>query len=74
MTDPGLSERRAGADVPALVLWGASHGIVDPDHGRAYAEALPQARLVVLPRAGPVPQIEQPAALAGELTAFLAAA
>jgi pimeloyl-ACP methyl ester carboxylesterase len=60
MTDPGLAARLAGVTVPALVLWGDSDRIVDPDYGRAYADAIPTARFQLLPATGHVPQIETP--------------
>jgi pimeloyl-ACP methyl ester carboxylesterase len=60
MTDPSLAARLAKLQVPALVVWGASDGIVGVDYGRAYAEAIPGARFEVLPATGHVPQLEAP--------------
>jgi pimeloyl-ACP methyl ester carboxylesterase len=60
MTDPTLAARLAELQVPALVVWGASDGIVGVDYGRAYAEAIPGARFEVLPDTGHVPQLETP--------------
>jgi pimeloyl-ACP methyl ester carboxylesterase len=60
MTDPTLTERLATLDIPALVLWGDSDRIVDPDYGRAYAAAIPQARFQLLPGTGHSPQLETP--------------
>jgi pimeloyl-ACP methyl ester carboxylesterase len=70
MHDPGLRARLAGVDVPALVLWGESDGIVDVDYGRAYAAALPGAELLVVREAGHLPQVEQTAAVADLVRAF----
>lgn len=50
-------------NIPALVVWGESDGVVDTDYGRAYAQALPHARFELIPEAGHLPQIEQPARL-----------
>ncbi|MGH3201835.1 MAG: alpha/beta fold hydrolase [Streptosporangiaceae bacterium] len=36
MADPTLSERLGSLEIPTLVLWGRSDGIVDVDYGRAY--------------------------------------
>jgi pimeloyl-ACP methyl ester carboxylesterase len=47
-------------DVPALVLWGASDGVVSPDYGRAYAGLIPGARFELIENAGHHPEIEQP--------------
>ena len=63
MGDPTLRGRLAGITVPALVLWGDSDQIVDPDYGRAYAAAIPGARFQVLTATGHVPQIETPGQL-----------
>jgi pimeloyl-ACP methyl ester carboxylesterase len=60
MTDPTLAARLAKLQVPALVVWGESDGIVTVDYGRAYAEAIPGARFVVLPGTGHGPQLETP--------------
>ena len=71
MVDPGLLPPLAEAQAPTLVLWGESDGIVDVEYGRAYAQAFARARFEVLPKAGHLPQIEQPAALADALSAFV---
>ena len=60
MTDPGLRSRLAAIGLPALVLWGDSDGIADPDYGRAYAAAIPAARFRLLADTGHLPQIENP--------------
>jgi pimeloyl-ACP methyl ester carboxylesterase len=60
MADPTLAGRLAAVTVPALVLWGESDGVVDPDYGRAYAAAIPGARFAPLPGTGHLPQIESP--------------
>jgi pimeloyl-ACP methyl ester carboxylesterase len=51
----------AAIDRPALIVWGDADRIVPIEHGRALAAALPQAGLVVVPRAGHWVQEEQPA-------------
>jgi len=60
MHDPKLRRRLGRVRIPALVVWGESDGVVDPDYGRAYAQSLPNARFTLIPEAGHVPQIEQP--------------
>src|SRR5438445_8286295 len=60
MGDPKLRRRLARVRIPALVVWGESDGIADPDYGRAYAQSLPNARFELIPEAGHLPQIEQP--------------
>jgi pimeloyl-ACP methyl ester carboxylesterase len=61
MTDDTLAARLAALDLPTLVLWGESDGIVGVEYGRGYADAIPGARFVVLPQTGHMPQLETPA-------------
>ena len=63
MGDRKLRRRLRRVNIPALVVWGESDGVIDPDYGRVYAQALPNARFELIPEAGHLPQIEQPARL-----------
>lgn len=47
-------------DVPSLVIWGAQDRIISVSRAVPTATALPRARLLVLPDAGHVAQMEQP--------------
>ena len=60
MSDAALADRLKTLEIPALVLWGESDGIVDLDYGRAYAAAIPMARFQELPATGHSPQLETP--------------
>jgi pimeloyl-ACP methyl ester carboxylesterase len=60
MTDPALAGRLGTLEIPTLVLWGDSDGIVDVDYGRAYAAAIPMARFQLLTETGHSPQLETP--------------
>jgi pimeloyl-ACP methyl ester carboxylesterase len=60
MTNAALAARLAALDLRTLVLWGESDGIAGVEYGRAYAEAIPGARFVVLPDTGHMPQVETP--------------
>jgi pimeloyl-ACP methyl ester carboxylesterase len=60
MTDPSLGERLQQLDIPTLVLWGASDGIVDAAYGRAYSEAIANSRFELLADTGHMPQMESP--------------
>jgi pimeloyl-ACP methyl ester carboxylesterase len=60
MRDPKLRRRLGRVRTPALVVWGESDGVVDPDYGRAYAQSLPNARFELIPEASHLPQMEQP--------------
>lgn len=70
MNDAGLAERLAGVTTPTLVVWGDSDHIVDPDYGRALAQAIPGARFELLRDAGHLPQIETPTQLLETIWAF----
>ncbi|WP_405835576.1 alpha/beta fold hydrolase [Streptomyces sp. NBC_01518] len=60
MADPTLVGRLGSLEIPTLVLWGESDGIVDTDYGRAYAAAIPLAQFQLLPETGHSPQLETP--------------
>ena len=72
MADPGLHDRLAGMDLPTLVVWGEADGVADPEYGRAFAEAVPGARYLLLRGTGHLPQIETPEQLLEPLWAFAA--
>jgi pimeloyl-ACP methyl ester carboxylesterase len=69
--NPKLVRRLHRIDVPVLLLWGESDGIVTPAYGRAYAERIPGARFEVIAGAGHVPQVEQPEAFVASVARFL---
>jgi pimeloyl-ACP methyl ester carboxylesterase len=73
MHDPGLLVRLGSRDVPTLVIWGASDRIVTPAYGRAMADAFAHADFAVIPDAGHLPHLEQPATTFEALDTFLAA-
>jgi len=56
-----------------LVVWGAADRVVPPEHGTAYAEALPDARFVLIEDAGHLPQLETPERLRNLVVEFTAA-
>jgi pimeloyl-ACP methyl ester carboxylesterase len=71
MTDPSLLGQLSSVDVPVLVVWGAADRIYPPEHGEAFAKAIPGARLVVLEQAGHLPQLEAPSALLAAVLDFV---
>ena len=60
MADPGLLDRLPSVAVPVLVIWGEADRMIPVEHGRAYAKAIPNARFLLLPEAGHLPQLEAP--------------
>ncbi len=71
MSDPDLVDRLRELHVPTLVLFGESDRIVTPAHGRAVAAAIPGAEFAVVPEAGHLPHLENPAATWALLDPFL---
>lgn len=59
MHDPTLRARLAQITIPALVAWGESDRIVDPEYGRLYASSIPGARFELIREAAHFPQIER---------------
>jgi pimeloyl-ACP methyl ester carboxylesterase len=55
-----------------MVMWGESDRIATPAYGEAYADAFANAQLTIIPEAGHLPQIEQPAATFAAIDSFIA--
>ena len=60
MHDPRLKHRLHRIDVPTLLIWGASDGLVTTDYAKAYRDLIPGAELEIIDNAGHIPQAEQP--------------
>lgn len=61
------------AGVPTLVVVGEDDALTPPAQARAMADAIPGARLSVIPGAGHLPPVERPAATSQVLLEFLRA-
>lgn len=70
MTDTTLRERLSAAALPVLVIWGDHDRIADPDYGRAFAQAIPNAEFVLLAETGHMPQLESPTRLVRAIQDF----
>ncbi|MCS7251277.1 MAG: alpha/beta fold hydrolase [Anaerolineae bacterium] len=57
--------------VPTLVIVGEEDAVTPPDVARQMAEGIPQARVVVIPRAGHLANVEAPEAFNEAVWAFL---
>lgn len=62
----------AAADLPCLVVWGAGDPYIPASFADRQRSAFPSADVQILPASGHWPFIDDPAAVAGPLTAFLA--
>jgi pimeloyl-ACP methyl ester carboxylesterase len=69
--DRKLRGRLHRATVPTLVVWGVRDRLVPPAHARAFVDALPDARLVLLDAAAHMPYVETPAAFSKAVNDFL---
>ncbi len=70
---PGALPRLGSIAAPALVIHGETDRLVPPENGRILARALPNARLVMLPRASHIFFTDQFMAARDALLAFLSA-
>jgi pimeloyl-ACP methyl ester carboxylesterase len=73
MHNPKLKHRLHRATMPALLLRGASDGLVSQSYLEGYAKLLPNARTAVIAEAGHGPQVEQPERFADTVLSFLTA-
>jgi pimeloyl-ACP methyl ester carboxylesterase len=71
MHSPALLKWLHRANLPTLVAWGASDGVVTPDYGRKLTKALPDAKFELIEGAGHYPHLEQPAALSKLIFDFM---
>jgi len=58
MTDPTLRDRLQGISVPTMLIWGEQDGIIKPQVGEAYRDAIPGATLHVLGGCAHLPHVE----------------
>jgi len=73
--NPKLRQRLHRIAIPTLLVWGASDRFVTSGYyGTAYRDAIPNAQLAVIDRAGHWPHVEQPEAVVERVGAFLASA
>jgi pimeloyl-ACP methyl ester carboxylesterase len=70
MADSGLLDRLPTITIPVLAIWGEADRVVPAEHGRAYAKAIPNARFLLLPEAGHMPQFETPGRLLAAVRDF----
>jgi len=69
--NPSLKNRLNRIQVETLVVWGAKDGFVRPKYGRAFAQRIPGATFVSIPKAGHYPHIEQRDIFLETVLAFL---
>jgi pimeloyl-ACP methyl ester carboxylesterase len=65
------TERLAGFDRPALVVWAKEDRVMPPEHGRRLADLLPQGRLVEVDDSYALIPIDQPTVLSRAIRDFV---
>jgi pimeloyl-ACP methyl ester carboxylesterase len=73
LNDPKLERRLHRIAAPTLVLWADDDRVVPIEHGRRYAERIPDATLRVIEDCGHAMYFERPDAFADAVTEFLEA-
>jgi pimeloyl-ACP methyl ester carboxylesterase len=68
------ADRLASYDRPTLVVWASEDRVMPPEHGRRLAGLLPDASLVEIADSDTLIPLDQPAALARAIGAFVAEA
>jgi len=69
--DPDLHKWLHRIDVPTLLIWGDTDRLFPKEHALAFQQAIAGAKLVMIPKCGHVPQIEQPDAFVAALESFI---
>ena len=64
-------ERLAAIKAPTLVMFGEEDHLIPAEHGRKFADAIPQASLILYPGVGHVPMEQIPARSAADLAAWM---
>jgi pimeloyl-ACP methyl ester carboxylesterase len=68
--DPFLQKWLHRIKAPTLVIWGEDDKVLPVAYGRAWEASVKDAQLVVIPRCGHAPHVEQTGATIGALTRF----
>jgi pimeloyl-ACP methyl ester carboxylesterase len=69
--NPHLARWLHRIQVPTLVLWGSSDGIVSPDYGCAFAARIRNSEFHIIDAAGHHPELEQPESLVQHVRTFI---
>jgi pimeloyl-ACP methyl ester carboxylesterase len=69
--NPKLPHRLHRVTCPTLFLRGAHDGLMSAEYTARYAALLPDAKIVTVPNAAHVPQLEQPEAFTAAILSFL---
>ncbi|RRQ52460.1 alpha/beta fold hydrolase [Sphingorhabdus wooponensis] len=68
---PGTKERLSAIKAPVLILWGAEDNLIPVTSSKWFAEAIPEAKLVIYPNVGHIPMEEIPEKSANDVKIWL---
>ncbi len=68
---PKLARRLARITAPTLIVWGQNDAFLPLEYGKAYAECIPDAKLVLIPDCGHLVPYEQARAFSEHVIEFL---
>jgi pimeloyl-ACP methyl ester carboxylesterase len=68
---PGTKERLSTIKGPVLILWGAEDNLIPVTAAKWFAEAMPQAKLIIYPNVGHIPMEEIPQKSANDVKIWL---
>jgi pimeloyl-ACP methyl ester carboxylesterase len=71
LPDRGLKRRIHRIAAPTLIVWGASDRIIAPDYAEEFAKRITGAQIEMIGKAGHLPQLEQPEAVAKAVLNFI---
>ena len=69
--DRGLNRRLYRIKAKTLILWGASDRLIKPVYGDAFADAIPNSELQILPEAGHLVTLEKPEQVVDAIAALV---
>jgi pimeloyl-ACP methyl ester carboxylesterase len=68
---PLLDGRLKDIKTPTLIIWGKQDALIPLEFARRFAKGIPGSKLVVVAKAGHLPQVEQPAAFCRAVKGFV---
>jgi len=70
--DKGLKKRIHRVKLPSLVVWGENDKLIPPVYAEEFCNSLPDAEILMLPKCGHEPPLEQTEVLGDQVSRFLA--
>ncbi len=70
--DKGLRKRIHRVSAPSLIVWGENDKLIPPAYAQEFAKSLADSEILMLPKCGHEPPLEQCEALLGKVNSFFA--